>query len=130
MKATAQRMYKSWKEDAYDEIDGAPKLTQSRVTNTFVGDIEGESWEEYLMMYRSDDSCSFIGLERIIGKLGERSGSFVVQGIGTYETGIAQASLTIIPGSGTGDLVGIRGQGEYIAPKGQHSTVTLDYEFD
>ncbi|GAB3975061.1 DUF3224 domain-containing protein [Spirosoma terrae] len=130
MKATAKRIYKTWKEEPYDELADAPKLTHSRVTNTLEGDIEGESWEEYLFMYRREDSCSFILMERIIGKLGGLNGSFVVHGYGTYEDDVAQADLTIIPGSGTGQLIGLRGSGRFVAPKNEYTTVTFDYQLD
>ncbi|UHG89381.1 DUF3224 domain-containing protein [Spirosoma oryzicola] len=130
MKATAQRTYQSRKEESYDELAGAPTLTQTWVRNRFEGDIEGESWEEYLVMYRTDNSYAFVLLERVIGKLGNRSGSFVVQGRGTSENGTVRAELTILPGSGTGDLAGLRGHGYLITPSGQSSTVTFDYDLD
>lgn len=128
MKAMATRINKSWQEDTYDELEGAPKLTRSRMTNMFEGDLEGESWEEYLLVYRGPESCLFISLERVIGKLGDRSGSFVVQGQGTYQDGITRASLTIIPGSGTGDLKGLRGYGNALSIQDEPSIVTFDYE--
>jgi len=130
MQAIARRIYKTWKEEAYDELEGAPRLTQSRVTNVLEGDIEGESWEQYLMLYRHADSCSFMVMERVIGNLAGYSGSFVLQGNGVYEDGVAQADLTIIPGSGTGQLAGLTGTGAFIAHKGQHAILTLYYSFD
>ncbi|WP_338876798.1 DUF3224 domain-containing protein [Spirosoma sp. SC4-14] len=130
MLAVARRIYKTWKEAPYDELEGAPKLTQSRVTNVIEGDIEGESWEEYLMMYQHPDCCTFIVMERVIGRLGNHTGSFVLHGYGTYDKGVARADLTIIRGSATGQLTGLVGTGTCIALKGQHATITLDYSFD
>ena len=48
-------------------------------------------------MYREDGSASFVGLERIKGQLEGRSGSFVLQHIGTYESGIVKVALTMVP---------------------------------
>ncbi|MGH2603160.1 MAG: DUF3224 domain-containing protein, partial [Dehalococcoidia bacterium] len=42
--------FTNWDEKPYSERDGT-KLTQSTVTNTFHGDIEGQSTLEYLMFY-------------------------------------------------------------------------------
>ncbi len=129
MKATARRTYKTWNEVPYDELDDAPKLTRSCVTNAYEGDIEGEGWEEYLMLCRDDDSHSFISMERVIGCMGDRRGSFVMQSVGTYENGVAQGRLTVVPGSGSGDLTGLRGEGRFTALRGRHATISLTYEW-
>ena len=49
------------------------------MTKTLTGDIEGESSTEYLMMYRSDGSAAFVGLERVIGRVAGKAGSFVLK---------------------------------------------------
>lgn len=129
MKAIARRIAKTWNEIPYDELDGAPKLTRSRVTNAFEGGIEGEGWEEYLMLCRDDDSGSFVSLERIIGCIGDRRGSFVMQSVGTYENGVAQGRMTVVAGSGSGDLTGLRGEGQFTVLQGRYATIMLDYEW-
>ena len=65
--ATARFAIKSWDEKPYSEGHDLPKLTRAAVTKTFSGDIEGEGHVEYLMMYRSDGSATFVGLERVVG---------------------------------------------------------------
>src|SRR5437899_8821126 len=109
--ATARFAIKSWDEKAYREGPGRPKLTRASVTKTYSGDIEGEGQVEYLMMYRSDGSATFVGLERIVGRIGDRTGSFVLQRTGVFEDGLAKESYHVIPGSATGDLEGLRGEG-------------------
>ena len=129
MKITARRTTKTWNEVPYDELDGAPKLTRSCVTNAYEGDIEGEGWEEYLMLCRQDNSTSFVCMERVIGCIGDRRGSFVMQSVGTYENGVARGRLTVVPGSGSGDLTGLRGEGQFTVLQGRYATITLDYEW-
>ncbi len=107
--ATATFQVKSWDEKPYNEIDDGPKLTRVSVTKSFSGDIEGEGTLEYLMIQRDDGSASFVGLERVVGRVGDRSGSFVLQHLGTYEEGTAKATFSVVPGSGTADLRGLRG---------------------
>ena len=73
--ANARFAIKAWDEKPYGEGPDQPKLTRASVTRTYTGDIEGEGRVEYLMMYRGDGSASFVGLERIVGRIGGRAGS-------------------------------------------------------
>jgi len=127
--ATGTFEFKSWDEKPYSEIDGGPKLTHASVANMFRGDIEGEGKLAYLMMYPDDTSATFVGMERVVGRVGDRSGSFVLQHRGTFENGAAKGTVSVLPGSGTGDLRGLRGEGAYVAKEGQSRTAfTLDYD--
>ena len=128
--ATATFQVKSWDEKPYNEIDNGPKLTRVSVTKSFSGDIEGEGTLEYLMIHRDDGSASFVGLERVVGRVGDRSGSFVLQHLGTYEEGTAKATFCVVPGSGTADLRGLRGEGSFASAHAEHYPITLDYEFE
>jgi hypothetical protein len=128
--ATATFRVKTWDESPCDEVDGAPKLTRATVAKSFSGDIEGEGTVEYLMMHLDDGSASFIGLERIVGRVGERSGSFVLQHNGTFEGGAAKASWFVVPGLGSGELRGLRGEGGFASAHAEEYTMTLDYDFE
>lgn len=130
MKKTANARFtiKSWDEKAYSEGEGLPRLTRARVTKTLTGDIDAESEVEYLMMYRSDGSASFVGLERVVGRLGDRTGSFVLQRTGVFEGGQAKESYCVLPGSATGELRGLRGEGSSALGHGSEHPFTLDYE--
>lgn len=128
-RANAVFQLKGWDERPYDEMDGGPRLTRASVSKTFRGDIEGEGTLEYLMMHRDDGSASFIGLERIVGCIGHRSGSFVLQHNGTFRAGTAAATWTVVPGSGTGELTGLRGEGGFESAHADAYAVTLDYDF-
>ena len=121
---------KSWDEKTYNEIEGAPKLTRVSATKSYQGDIEGEGKLEYLMMYRTAGSASFMGLERVTGSVGGRSGSFVLQHSGTFEGGVAKVTLSVVPGSGTGDLRGLSGDGKFSVGHQPPYSMTLDYGFE
>lgn len=118
-----------WEEAAVDEVDGAGKVTRARTTRTFSGGIEGEAVVEYVMAYADDGTATFVGLERITGKVGGREGSFVVQHAGRFDGGAATASLTVVPGAGSGDLKLASGEGEFYAPD-MGGSVTLSLSFD
>jgi hypothetical protein len=76
-RATATFKIDDWNEAPYAQIEGGGKLTQASVKQAFAGDIEGEGTVEWLMCYRPDQTADFVGLQRIVGRLGDRSGSFV-----------------------------------------------------
>ena len=132
MKKTANARFaiKSWDEKPYSEGEDLPKMTRASVIKTFTGDIEGEGQVEYVMMYRNDGSAAYVGLERVVGSIGGKSGTFVLQRSGVFESGQAKESYVIVSGSGTGELRGLRGEGSSALG---HDTVypfTLNYELD
>ena len=121
---------RSWDEKPYSEFVGGPKLTRASVSNYFHGDLEGEGKLEYLMVYRNATSGSFVGLEQVVGHIGDRSGSFVLQHSGTFEDGVVKTAWFVVPGSGTDDFQAIHGDGGFIAHHGEQLVpFTLDYEF-
>jgi hypothetical protein len=121
----------TWDEHPYDEQEGTASLTRATVTETYTGDLAGEGHTEMLMVACDDGSARYSTLTRIIGQLGGRSGSFVLQVQGQYADGVARGTWTVVPGSATGDLRGLRGSGGYgPAEDDEHSAATtLDYDF-
>jgi len=130
MKKTANARFaiNSWDEKPYSEGPDQPKLTRATVIKTFTGDIEGEGRVEYLMMYRTDGSATFVGLERIVGRIGARAGSFVLQRSGVFESGQAKESYSVVPGSATDDLRGLAGDGSSAVGHGTQFPFVLSYE--
>jgi hypothetical protein len=80
------------------------------------------------MMYRADGTATFVGLERITGRIAGKSGSFVLQRTGVFENGQAKESYSVVPGSGTGQLLGLRGEGRSAVGHGSEHPFALDYE--
>ena len=120
-----------WDESAYSEEEDGRKLTQASVKQSFSGDIEGTGSVEWLMCYRPDQTAEFVGLQRIDGRLGGRSGSFVLlQTDGSFDGTEAKGQLSVVPGSGTGELSGLRGQGQFSAPRASEASMTLDCDFE
>ena len=106
--ANARFAITNWDEKPYSEGPDLPRLTRATVTKTLTGDIEGEGQAEYLMVYRNDGSATFVGLERVVGRIGGKAGTFVLQRIGVFESGQAKESYSVVPGSATGELLGLR----------------------
>ena len=116
---------KTWEGQPYTEVTGA-KLTRAEVAYTYEGDLVGDSTLQYLMFYRADGTGHAIALERIAGTLGGRRGSFVLQHSGTFAAQGVAGTFTVLPGSGTGELEGLRGEGQLIVQE-QPWSIELDY---
>ena len=128
--ANSRFAIKSWDEKPYSEGPDLPKMTRGTVTKTFTGDISGEGHVEYVMMYRSDGTAAFVGLERITGRIAGRNGSFVLQRTGVFEGGQAKESFSVVTGSGTGELRGLRGEGTSSVGHAADYPFALNYELD
>jgi hypothetical protein len=126
--ANARFAIKSWDEKPYSEGPDMPRLTRASVTKSYTGDIEGEGQVEYLMMYRRDGSASFVGLERVVGRIAGKTGAFVLQRTGVFESGQAKESYSVIPGSTTGELHGLQGDGLSAVGHGTEHPFTLNYD--
>lgn len=121
---------KTWEGKPWNEVSGA-RLTHAKVTQAFQGDIEGEGAMQSLMAYHDENFTSYTGMQQITGRIGDRSGSFVLQFSGIFEDGAAKTTWFVAPGSGTGALQGLRGEGGYIARHDEPQVpFTLDYDFE
>ena len=120
----------SMNEDTYESLEGDARLTSANGTQRFTGDIEGEGSVEWLMCYLADKTTRFVGLQRIVGSIGERSGSFVLEAFGEHDGTQSKGTWRIIAGSGTEGLSGIRGDGSFHAPGGPGASYSLAYELE
>jgi hypothetical protein len=104
-----------WDEKPYQELEGGGKLTQAKVSQAYQGAISGEGLVEFLMAHAPNGTASFVGMELVKGSVAGKSGSFVIQHVGTFDSGGARSEWSIVPNLGTGELSGIVGKGSYIA---------------
>lgn len=113
----------------YDQT-ASPALMEIRLSETFTGDINGEATVRALQVLLEDQSASLVSEQRFRGKLGGRQGTFVLQGQEIVENGKVKATWFVVPGSGRGDLSGLRGEGGFEGDFGKGSDGTLDYWFE
>ena len=121
----------AWDEEPYLQIDDGRKLTQARIRLTYTGDLEGESTSESLMCYTADDAATYMGFEHVTGRIGQRSGSFIIRETGTFDGTEARSEGEIVEGSGTGDFEGLRGRHSSVSTHADYPNkpFTLEYEF-
>lgn len=92
----------------------------------FHGDLDAHSIGEMVMAGTAvKSSAGYVAIERVTGRLGERSGSFLLQHHGIMNRGTGQLTISVIPDSGTDDLAGLTGSMTIDIREGQHF-----YRFD
>lgn len=128
--ATAKIEVHTYQPETYENSGGGADLVEIHVTEAFHGDIEGEGVVRFLQAVRADGSASFVGIERVTGSVGGRTGTFLLQDTGTVQGSVVSGTWFVIPGSGTGELTGLRGEGGFTANLGENADVTLDYWFE
>ncbi len=102
-------------------------LARLSIDKQFHGDLEGTSKGEMLSAGTPvKGSAGYVAIELVIGKLGGRTGTFVLQHSGTMNRGTPELSVTVVPDSGTGELVGLTGKLNIIIAEGKHS---YDFEY-
>lgn len=113
-------------EDPYDDHDGV-KIARAHISKTFAGDLVGTS-ETDLIMVSAENPAAYVAIERFDGTVHGRKGTFIVQHEAGGEDGVPWMTWKIVESASTGELAGMRGEGQIIiAPDGGHSYV-LDYE--
>jgi hypothetical protein len=107
---------------APEEFQADTLLGRMVMAKQFQGDLEGTSQGQMLTAGTSiPDSAGYVALERVSGTLHGRSGSFVLQHTGTMNRGAPQLSITVVPDSGTDQLVGLAGVMTILINDGAHS---------
>lgn len=117
-------------EQTIREAPGEVKLSRVSGTQRFGGGIVGDGSVEWVFCYRSDRSARFVGFQRIDGSVDGRSGSLVIESAGNHDGKQSRGRWHIVPGSGTGELVGIGGEGSFEATGGPVVAYELEYEFE
>jgi len=97
------------------------------IDKQFQGDLVGASKGQMLMASSESvkNSAGYVAIEKVTGALNGRRGSFYLQHNGVMTRGAGELTITVIPDSGTDELVGLRGKMNIIIAEGQHS-----YEFE
>jgi hypothetical protein len=93
------------------QVARAANLSRLTIDKRFHGDLEGTSKGEMLALQTDvKGSAGYVALERVTGKLSGKQGSFVLQHSATMYKGDADAKITVIPDSATGELAGLSGK--------------------
>jgi hypothetical protein len=106
---TTKMRIASWDESPAEEFGDGSKVTRAQVRLSDGEDGLASGSAGMLAYYRPDGTSSFVMVMRLTGILDGQPGSFVLRGEGAFDVTTASGRMTIVTGSGTGDLAGISG---------------------
>ena len=105
-----------------DEKVGDPSVGRMALDKQFHGDLEATSKGQMLAtMTDVKGSAGYVAMERVSGTLHGRKGTFALQHTGTMTRGTPSLTITVVPDSGTGELVGLTGTMGIRIVEGKHS---------
>ena len=111
---------------AAGSADGAV-IGKMSIDKKFHGDLEGSSKGEMLTAGTAvKDSGGYVAIEWVTATLRGRSGTFALQHSGTMTRGAPKLTITVVPDSGTDQLVGLAGKLAIQIADGNHS---YDFEY-
>ena len=108
------------------DVAQSANLGRMSIDKQFRGDLEATSKGEMIAAQTAvKGSAGYVAMERVTGTLKGRKGSFVLQHSATMNRGVPELSITVVPDSGTDELVGLVGKMNVMIAEGKHS-----YEFE
>ena len=109
MHATGTFETKMHPEPPYAENDGI-SIGRLWIDKTWVGELVGTSKVDMLAARGPiANSAGYVAIERVVGTLGGKTGTFVLQHTGVMDRGESSLVVKVVPDSGTGELAGLRG---------------------
>jgi hypothetical protein len=123
----------SWDEQPYRELEDGRKFTRANVALSVAEEgIEARATWDAVLYYAADGTSTYVGLMHVVGRLGDRSGSFLLEGTGGYDGTTARGESTVVAETATGDLRGLRGTARSVSTHADYPfmPLTLDYDLE
>ncbi|MEI6738584.1 MAG: DUF3224 domain-containing protein [Pseudomonadota bacterium] len=112
----------------HEKIETAT-IGRMSIDKKFLGDLVATSKGEMLSaMTSTKGSAGYVAIESVTGILNGRKGGFVLQHSGTMNRSTPTLIVSVVPDSGTGELVGITGNMTIDIADGKHAYV-FEYTF-
>jgi hypothetical protein len=109
-----------------EENVGDPTVARMSLDKEFDGDLKATSKGQMLAAGTDvQGSAGYVAIERVVGTLNGHTGTFALQHSGTMTRGAGQTIITVVPDSGTAQLVGLTGKMGIDIVDGKHF-----YEFE
>ncbi len=93
-----------------DDAAGGAAIGRYTLDKQFHGDLEATSKGQ--MLAGGDlakGTAGYVAMEHVTGALNGKRGGFALQHTGAMDRGTLHLTVTVVPGSGTGELAGIAG---------------------
>ncbi|MBQ4834352.1 DUF3224 domain-containing protein [Pseudoalteromonas sp. MMG010] len=97
------------------------ELGRMSINKTFAGALNATSQGEMLSARTPiKGSAGYVAIEQVTGELEGKSGSFVLQHLGTMDKGSDSLTLVVTPDSATDELIGLTGSMQIRIEQGVH----------
>ena len=124
---------------SFDPVDYTSPITtgvpvgHAHMVKEFAGELAGRSSTQFSFAFdQASGVGTYVAMEAFEGSLAGRAGTFAFAHSATTDgrspQGLAEL-LVIVPGSGSGDLLGITGTGRILIDSSGGEVIELDYEF-
>jgi hypothetical protein len=109
------------------DLGGGVEAMHNRFDKVFHGPLDATSVVHMLaVMTQTPGSAAYVAIERIVGSIDGRTGTFCMQHSGTMDRGAPSLTVGVVPDSGTDALTGLRGTLAIDIVDGRHF-YTFDY---
>jgi hypothetical protein len=107
---------------AFEGADDSMLLGRLRIDKTISGDLVASTCGQMLSAGTgTQGSAGYVAIERVTGSLHGRRGSFALQHSGTMDRGAPSLRISVVPDSGTDELLGLQGRLHIDRSGGQHA---------
>jgi Protein of unknown function (DUF3224) len=106
---------------AFEGAHSEAKLGRMSIDKEISGDLMATTKGQMLTAITSTTgSAGYVAIERVEGVLNGKRGAFVLQHTGTMNRGVPSLLVTVVPDSGTDELVGLEGEFKINIVEGKH----------
>ena len=106
---------------AFEGADPELKLGRMSIDKQISGDLTASTKGQMLSaMTDTDGSAGYVAIERVAGVLNGKRGTFVLQHSGTMNRGTPSLVVSVVPDSGTEELIGLEGKFAINIVEGKH----------
>ncbi len=103
------------------------QMARLSLNKSFNGKLSAQSMGEMISaVSTTPGSAGYVAIEQVTGTLSGKTGSFVLQHYGVMNRGDSHLTLTVVPDTGTGELIGLTGSMDIRIEDGQHY---YDFEY-
>jgi hypothetical protein len=105
-----------------DDATAGTLIGRYSIVKQYHGDLDATAKGEMISAGDpSSGNAGYVAIEQVTGTLSGHTGSFALQHLGVMEGGSYKLTVSVVPGSGTGQLTGLAGTLTIIIAAGKHS---------
>lgn len=106
---------------SYENPGEVSQFNRMSIDKTISGDLVGTTKGQMIASRSAvKGSAGYVAMEEVVGSLGGRSGTFVLQHSATMNRGLPIMAITVVPDSGFGELEGLEGEFKIDIVEGVH----------